>query len=199
MVSNRILTLLGRRSSNQQNPRLTWPDEIRETTIILKPFPPPFIPTGDSRAESVGFVRSTAGQRRLELDKETVRLGMVAGSESVAELDEVLLGSAELAGADSAAEDDDGEDEAEDGDLEMAESSLDFSQPLLSQAPFDHLRGNLEELNQRNGNGNPRRRVLLRVERWKGEDEKAIVVVLCVIMEHSCTLSVRTVKLVRIF
>lgn len=45
----------------------------------------------------------------------------------VADVDEILLRRAEFAGADGATEDDDGEEEAEDGDLEMVEKSLESS------------------------------------------------------------------------
>lgn len=64
----------------------------------------------------------------MELDEETV-----------AEVDEVLVMSGELSGTDSAAEDDGDEEETEDSDLEIAESSLDSSQPLRSYTLSDDL------------------------------------------------------------
>lgn len=58
--------------------------------------------------------------------------------EVVADLVEVLLGGAELAGADGAAEDDEGEEEAEEGEGAAAARPLDLAEPASSETPVQH-------------------------------------------------------------
>jgi len=65
-----------------------------------------------------------------------VTLRELAGVEMVANVDEVLLRRAEFSGTDGAAQDHNGEDQAEDGHLAMPESSLESSRPLSSQTFF---------------------------------------------------------------
>lgn len=57
----------------------------------------------------------------------------------VADLDEVLLWGAELAGANGAAEDDNSEDEADDGHPAMTEAPLHPPPPVGYEAPLYHL------------------------------------------------------------
>uniref|UniRef100_A0A0A0KQR8 Uncharacterized protein n=1 Tax=Cucumis sativus TaxID=3659 RepID=A0A0A0KQR8_CUCSA len=67
--------------------------------------------------------------------------------------------SSELAGADGAATDDDGEKETNDSELEIAESCVDSSQPkVLKQFPMtDTIGKNWKDMNERSGNANHRR------------------------------------------
>lgn len=113
------------------------------------------------------------------LDEETVAEG-----EAVTEVDEVPLGGDELTGADGAAEDNNGEEEAEDGKLEIAESSLDSSQPRRSQAVSDHLHypGRLGGAESEKWRWRPReeKSSVTKRKRWKGE--KAMVLVLVLVL-----------------
>ena len=70
-----------------------------------------------------------------------MRLGAFPGIEVVADLDEVSVRSPEFSGSDSNTSDDHGEDEAEDRDLTVTESSLDLSRSLSSQTLVYHLSG----------------------------------------------------------
>ncbi|RDX85264.1 hypothetical protein CR513_33569, partial [Mucuna pruriens] len=69
----------------------------------------------------------------MKLAEKAVGSGELAGVEAVANADEVLHRRAELAGADGAAQDNNGEDQAEDRHLAMPESSLESSRPFSSQ------------------------------------------------------------------
>jgi len=68
------------------------------------------------------------------------------GDEVLAELDEVLLRRAVAAGADVAAEHDDGEEEADGGELSVPREALDLPHPALPDHPlhphFPLLRSN---------------------------------------------------------
>lgn len=72
-------------------------------------------------------------RRGLQVTEVVVILRELAGVETVANVDEVLLRRAEFSSTDGAAQDNKGEDQAEDGDLAMPESSLESSRPLSSQ------------------------------------------------------------------
>ena len=76
------------------------------------------------------------GRRGLKLTEVAVIIRELAGVETVANVEEVLLGRAEFSSTDGAAQDNNGEDQAEDGDLAMPESSLESSHPLSSQTLF---------------------------------------------------------------
>ena len=86
----------------------------------------------------IGGGSGTFKRRRcgMELGEEAMGFGELAGVEAVANVNQVLLRRAEFSGADGAAQDNDGEDEAEDRDLAMPESSVESSRPLSSQTLF---------------------------------------------------------------
>lgn len=61
-----------------------------------------------------------------------MRVGEFARGEAVAKFEEVFLRRAEFSGADGAAKDDDGEEETEEGDLAMADESVELSSSAKS-------------------------------------------------------------------
>lgn len=95
---------------------LPWVDEASGFWVPGEPFRPFFVPACDARDEGSGL-----------------------GEEAVADLEEVLLGSAELAGADCAAEDHHGEDQAQDRDLAVPYGSPELTRPLGSETPLQHF------------------------------------------------------------
>ncbi|GLU08146.1 hypothetical protein SLE2022_250710 [Rubroshorea leprosula] len=68
-----------------------------------------------------------------------MQLGAPAKVKVATDLIEVLIRGTELASANGATEDDDGEDKTQDRDLQMTESSLDLSRSLRSQTLVNHF------------------------------------------------------------
>ncbi|KAM2988001.1 hypothetical protein FF2_008093 [Malus domestica] len=155
MITYRILAGFRRRPSHKKHPGLTRPDEIWEIRVFPQPFRPQLVPIRNLGSESVWLIRVElflltfidkellniegvvvvgVRRRRVDLLQDAVGLRPLAGVEVVANLEEVLLRGSELARSDRAAKDDHREDEAEDRDLGVPESSLDPSRSLSSQA-----------------------------------------------------------------
>ena len=75
--------------------------------------------------------------RRMKLHENAVGLRQLpGGEEACSDVVEILLRRAEFSSADGASQDNDGEDEAEDRNLAMANSSVKPSRPLRSQTLF---------------------------------------------------------------
>lgn len=166
MIPNGIFARFRRRPSYEKHAGLVGSKEIREIGILAKPARSLFVPVRDFGAETIRLVRveilkvlvfffvdqygvdvegvvivggsGTLKRRRggMKLGEEAMGFGELEGVEAVANVDEVLLRRAEFSGADGAAQDNDGEDEAEDRDLAMPESSVESSRPLSSQTLF---------------------------------------------------------------
>nr|KYP51021.1 hypothetical protein KK1_027234 [Cajanus cajan] len=125
MIPNGILTRFRRRPSYQKHTRLVGSKVIREIRVLAEPARSLFVPIRDFGAETI-----------VEILAVCFFFWFVEQYEAVADVDEVLLRRAELAGADGAAQDNDGEEQAEDRDLAMPESSLEPFRPLSSQTLF---------------------------------------------------------------
>ena len=67
-----------------------------------------------------------------------MRLGEFSRGEVVPNFNKVLLWRAKFSGADCAAKNDDGEEETQEGDLAMADESVDLSSSANSDALLDH-------------------------------------------------------------
>lgn len=167
MITHRVFAGFRGRPGHEHDPGLVGSDKVRVIRVLFKPIGSLLVPVGDLGSEPVGFIRVgfrvflfvvkeefidvegvivvgvvMAGRRRMEeLFEHAVGLGELARGvvvEVFADLDEVLLRSPESSGSDRATKDDDGEHQAEDCDLAVAESSLDLSRSLGSQTLVYH-------------------------------------------------------------
>ena len=169
MVPNRVFTRFGRRPGYQKDPGLIGSDEIRVIGVVSEPLGTLMVPIGDLGAEGVGRIRITllvvvanlvdedlgdveggvvvgvvGGGFGLDFFEDAVGLHAPgAGVEEVLDLVEVLLGGAELSGADGAAENDDGEEEAQEGEGAAPQRPLDLADAARPQAPLQHFSSEL--------------------------------------------------------
>lgn len=166
MITHRVFARFRGRPGHEHDPGLVGSDKVRVIRVLFKPIGSLLVPVGDLGSEPVGFIWVgfrvvlfvvneefidvegvivvgvvVDGRGRLELFEHAVGLGELAGGlviEVVTDLDEVLLRGPESSSSDRATQDDDGEHEAEDCDLAVAESSLDLSRSLGSQTLVYH-------------------------------------------------------------
>lgn len=127
MISNRVITRLGRRTSKEQDARFTS-DDIRVFGVLVKPILALSVPIIDLGAEGEGVVRV---EELLVVGIGGVGVGSDLGEDAVGFFDEVLVDGVVVGGAevdaDGAAKDEDGDEAAEDGDLDVVEGLLDLA------------------------------------------------------------------------
>ena len=127
MISNRVITRLGRRTSKEQDARFTS-DDIRVFGVLVKPILALSVPIIDLGAEGEGVVRV---EELLVVGIGRVGVGSDLGEDAVGLLDEILVDGVVVGGTevdtDGAAEDEDGDEAAEDGDLDVVEGLLDLA------------------------------------------------------------------------
>ncbi|CAL9133369.1 unnamed protein product [Musa textilis] len=148
VVAHRVLAGLRGGSRHQEDARLSGAQKARPLRVAAEPVGALLVPIGDLGAQGVGHRRIAwrilllfgavgIGMLRLLLSEGAVGvMGMAV--EEAADVVEVLLRRAEAAGADGTAEDNDGHDEAEQGQPPIAKRPMQLPHPPLPQAPPEH-------------------------------------------------------------